>query len=582
MHMQFNDYQQRTAQRRGRWRSAVALLLGLVGFGLVSGVLPPLCGRAQAQPSDRPGLRSPYLRERSDTLERIISAGAAGLPQARAALAATDHRDRTLGLQALGHIGTPDDVALIRKHIPGSDRMTGILAAGSLARLVARGAVPAAAAFDGDVGGLAVTRIGISRLVEEIIFDIADRPTRVRWHHGRPYLPLCRLGRVAVPALQSLAADRLHFASDARAHTLIALGRIGAPGVNDFLIELVRGLADLDLARLEGEDLSLIRAGAIAGMCMIGEVDTTVFEVYRDAADRNDAFTRSYGAWGLFLTGSTAEPPLRAKVVETVRSGIYFDQNESVLEMLAFCLQAYGSADDADVIIERLREQPRHVDPFLLERLYWMGPETAAIRAELERQLASEHAASRLLAKHFLGKTIGEGDVRAVISLLEERPSWVAESTPFNARPALLALGVIGATAARDDVLRQSEIGDDQVRSSAALALGGIGGDGVIERLAAMADDRSDYVRFNAAQSLARLDDPRATIGYIDALETGNIYLTRLAIERLTALAGDDLGFRPDDPSDVRLTAAARWRQWWTENSDSVVCEGGALRLDKP
>ena len=119
---------------------------------IVAGVLLtlglPVCPVA-AQPNDRPPAQgsSPFLRERVDALDAMIAAGGDGRTAALAALAADDHRSRAVALQALGHVGTQDDLATLHEALGDDDRFSALLAGEAIARLVARGIIPATEGF---------------------------------------------------------------------------------------------------------------------------------------------------------------------------------------------------------------------------------------------------------------------------------------------------------------------------------------------------------------------------------------------------------------------------------------------------
>jgi hypothetical protein len=66
----------------------------------------------------------------------------------------------------------------------------------------------------------------------------------------------------------------------------------------------------------------------------------------------------------------------------------------------------------------------------------------------------------------------------------------------------------------------------DQLRSSAAFALGVLGGEESLQRLSELRDDGYANVRFNAALGLARHGDPRAVEGLVDMLDPVNPAVT--------------------------------------------------------
>jgi HEAT repeat protein len=120
----------------------------------------------------------------------------------------------------------------------------------------------------------------------------------------------------------------------------------------------------------------------------------------------------------------------------------------------------------------------------------------------------------------YLCRALGE------FTVPEAAPPLVAraedEQQPEIARAAVEALAVLATNlaaagsgfadpaAVTQAVLADTRTSDDGLRSSAAYALGVIGGDGARDRLETLCGDSADDVRYNAALGLARLGDPAA------------------------------------------------------------------------
>ena len=126
---------------------------------------------------------------------------------------------------------------------------------------------------------------------------------------------------------------------------------------------------------------------------------------------------------------------------------------------------------------------------------------------------------SRALCE-YLCRALGE------FAVPEAAPALVARAAdatdPRTARAAVEALAVLAANLAAADrgfadpaavtaaVLDASRGDDAGLRSAAAFALGVIGGDAAQDRLAVLAADAAEDVRFNAATALARQGRPEA------------------------------------------------------------------------
>lgn len=155
----------------------------------------------------------------------------------------------------------------------------------------------------------------------------------------------------------------------------------------------------------------------------------------------------------------------------------------------------------------------------------------AALATELARILADEAASGRPKAAGYGGeqsRALCEYLCRALgeFAVPDAAPALVARAAdpadPRTARAAVEALAVLAANlaaagrtfgdpAAVTAAVLDASRGDDAgLRSAAAFALGVIGGAAAQERLAALAADAAEDVRFNAATALARQGRPEA------------------------------------------------------------------------
>ncbi|MFM1905120.1 MAG: hypothetical protein RLZZ440_3020 [Planctomycetota bacterium] len=137
------------------------------------------------------------------------------------------------------------------------------------------------------------------------------------------------------------------------------------------------------------------------------------------------------------------------------------------------------------------------------------------------RPAGSGHSAeqSRTLCV-YLCRALGEFTVPEAAPPLVAQAGDVAQ--PEVARAAVEALAVLATNLAAAGsrfadpaavtaaVLNETRSSDDGLRSSAAYALGVVGGNGAKERLETLCGDPADDVRYNAALGLARLGDPAA------------------------------------------------------------------------
>jgi hypothetical protein len=155
--------------------------------------------------------------------------------------------------------------------------------------------------------------------------------------------------------------------------------------------------------------------------------------------------------------------------------------------------------------------------------------EVDAARDENRRAEASAAFNNRLKLEEFLCLALGEFRVRDGLPELVEAAEPVNDPAAFRVREAAIWSLAIkaqqskGAKLAEDeDVMRvllaasherhdgADRAAYDGLRSSAAYALGMVGGDEALERLSQMLDDGNANTRYNAATGLARHGDARA------------------------------------------------------------------------
>jgi hypothetical protein len=155
------------------------------------------------------------------------------------------------------------------------------------------------------------------------------------------------------------------------------------------------------------------------------------------------------------------------------------------------------------------------------------------LEEEIARGRSGEQAQQ---LKLFLCRGLGEFAVPEALPPLVERAADTDD--PETARAAVEAIAALTANmlaagrqaaeaAEAAEAVQQASASDDaRLRSSAAFALGIIGGEEAVERLLFMRDDADENVRFNTATALARLGreeayDPLAEMLSLEDLPAG-------------------------------------------------------------
>jgi len=133
----------------------------------------------------------------------------------------------------------------------------------------------------------------------------------------------------------------------------------------------------------------------------------------------------------------------------------------------------------------------------------------------------------------YLSRAIGEFALPEAATPLVARATDVDQ--PEVARAAVEALAVLAAnlaaadrrfadpTAVAEAVVTASRSQEQGLRSSAAFALGVVGGEPAVGRLVELLDDVDDDVRYNAAVGLARLARPEAWDTLVEMLSTPDV-----------------------------------------------------------
>ena len=139
----------------------------------------------------------------------------------------------------------------------------------------------------------------------------------------------------------------------------------------------------------------------------------------------------------------------------------------------------------------------------------------------------------RLRLRMFLCLVLGEFRVETGMpALLKAARSERTEEEAAVRRTALEALAALTSNVGPENIsdrgqleqelLAASHERDNQLRQTAAFALGVLGSDAAIDRLAVMLGDSYPNTRYNAAAALARNGDPRAERRLLEMLDPNN------------------------------------------------------------
>jgi HEAT repeat protein len=168
---------------------------------------------------------------------------------------------------------------------------------------------------------------------------------------------------------------------------------------------------------------------------------------------------------------------------------------------------------------------------------------------------AADVSPNSIRLRVFLCRALGEFSIPDVVPILITAAGQQRDEAELDVRRA--AVEAIAVFAARHDVesLRDnqplvdallaasrertsdaSDLRPDELRSTAAFALGVVGGERAVERLAVLAGDPYPNARYNATTALARQGDLRALPGLLEMLDAGNLSPTRSESEESARL----------------------------------------------
>jgi hypothetical protein len=113
---------------------------------------------------------------------------------------------------------------------------------------------------------------------------------------------------------------------------------------------------------------------------------------------------------------------------------------------------------------------------------------------------------------------------------------------------------------------------DAGVRFQSAIELGRLGHKAAAAALAeSLSRDEDVFVRRACARSLGELKAFEAFPALVDAIGDREEYVARQVAKVLHELAGQDFGFKNDQPKPDRKRVADRARKWWEENRERLL-----------
>lgn len=162
-----------------------------------------------------------------------------------------------------------------------------------------------------------------------------------------------------------------------------------------------------------------------------------------------------------------------------------------------------------------------------------------AVIMEVARGGSARGEALAARAAFVLGAFPGPAATTALRELLATGP-------PVARRAAAVALADRGLDDGRELVVELLRDGNIPQRIAAARALGGLGGDGVVEKLGEALEADERFVRQAAVAALAATGDPAALPVLVDYLADAPGYEKLGVIRALRSLSGEKLGDSPD------------------------------------
>jgi len=210
-------------------------------------------------------------------------------------------------------------------------------------------------------------------------------------------------------------------------------------------------------------------------------------------------------------------------------------------------------------------ETDGQVRRLLTERLYEAG--CTGLDDTLIHGLKLADPRSRQSAALFLGRLKSLKAVPHLIEALKDERTNVQHAAAW-------ALGQIGDPAAVDPLRLALRTSDIQGRLAFGAALARLNQQIGRDELIRIMDETTTAVQVQAVEAMA--DAPHADYVpiLIQRLNDANPRLTAAATEALRKITGQDFGYRPQAPADVRARALDAWRRWYAESRQVRTPDG--------
>lgn len=439
---------------------------------------------------------------RKTALERCLEALKSGDTSVKAAAIAT--------LQDIGEIA----VRPLIEALKDPDYVIRIAAADALGEIGDEGAIdPLTQLFNDDredvriAATSSIGRIGGQHSIKPLIKLFGDRFHGVRVAATNA---VATIGRDALKPLEEALDDPM---SVTRAMAAEAIGLIGATESVPILIEhlgdpapevrwkVARALGEFGSLAIDPLVLVLRRGGkemrlaAIDSLWEIADRRADEALLYALKDDDEDVRAKATAA----LRKRQAMDVWRRALGYQAQSGDQDDKKGSAKQEGESSPEQTGQ-HEIDILIEALKDEDQSTRLGAATRLMTMGRPAAE---GLIRALKGEDHDVKIAAASILGE-MHTSAVTPLIDALDDGDRFVRLVAARN-------LGKIGDNRAIEALIESlhHEL-DDEVRTAAAKALGGMSGDRVIASLTLAMRDRDERVRITAARSLGSIDDKRA------------------------------------------------------------------------
>jgi len=340
----------------------------------------------------------------------------------------------------------------------------------------------------------ALGNLGDRRAVEPLVAALKDRERDVR-RRVATALGQLKDGR-AIQPLIALCTDK-----GVQERVVKALAQIGGPAVPALIAACREGERD-------------VRISAIAALGQMGGAQALEALLLSLREDR-DGLVRAYAAMSLGQIGGV--PALEALV-----TALREDRDRMVRTYAAMSLGRTGEPQAVEALMATLKDKDEDeaVCRMAIGALGWIWDLPPLIR------LSDRDATVRQEAAAALGRLGDKRAIEPLLAILRDRDEGVR-------RGAISSLGQIW------DLPQLVRLGDDEadIWQDAAADLGQLRDGRAVEPLIAALQDSNAAVRWAAAKALGYLSDERAVQPLIEALDDENKYVRQGAGEALQRLA---------------------------------------------